>query len=720
MGDDRLPRPSLFLTCRLAQYVQKVRHRLQQRVQIKRKGTNPYGASYKRGLRLRAFSDLQRYAAFLYILSTVDTDDDRITVPRQAQTVETTFPVKDAAHDRWVDSLLRDLDHNTHLKVYSLTKIAANDNLLLSHSEDTLVETIAQNVTLRHAAYLFDLSTLLLNRVDSIRAKGSLYSENGLEYEPEYKRLKDEIFIANLVHLLRRLQYMLYQALIRRSIQALDECAHHWYEHWLLRQKADDGWFAEWPDSQPPFSSTMPWNIKPSLVVLWGVCWMFYMHPPGSGTEQENVPAQPVLGGADLWNWERGAMDNNQGTAAPAPPFLSRDSSWPDASGGNFPYASSLPQQPESITTSNVWPHTQGEPFFALPTSSSIPNLTVSPVSAPPTTQSLFDPNSTDLNYPNRNLSLPVEFYQGYDFSSTMGGGGGEDIGYPSPHSVKNEAEPDFFDRRMSLTSQSSGIPPMSTAAVPQDLQFNSTSPSSEGSRQKLSIKREEPPRNDDGMLVCAHPDCQRDPPLFRRSCEWNKHMDKHERPYKCPDPACDKIQGFTYSGGLLRHQREVHKKNVATKKLLYCPIANCNRHVGQGHGFTRRENLNEHMRRRHATGSTSLAGVEVEVPSPDIRQTLQFTQQESPTQAFANKKRKRHLREEEEEDEEDVEAEISAVKSEERASSSSSVLTEKLARSERENRRKDEQIRQLEERVRNLLAALHGVRQQQQGLGMT
>lgn len=63
-------------------------------------------------------------------------------------------------------------------------------------------------------------------------------------------------------------------------------------------------------------------------------------------------------------------------------------------------------------------------------------------------------------------------------------------------------------------------------------------------------------------------------------------------------EPGCDKIQGFTYSGGLLRHQREVHKKNINAKKLMMCPYADCNRSTG--HGFTRQENLKEHLRRRH------------------------------------------------------------------------------------------------------------------------
>lgn len=74
--------------------------------------------------------------------------------------------------------------------------------------------------------------------------------------------------------------------------------------------------------------------------------------------------------------------------------------------------------------------------------------------------------------------------------------------------------------------------------------------------------------------------------------------MDKHDRPYKCYEPGCDKIQGFTYSGGLLRHQREVHKKNTDAKKTLMCPYADCNRSTGNG--FTRQENLREHLRRRH------------------------------------------------------------------------------------------------------------------------
>lgn len=75
--------------------------------------------------------------------------------------------------------------------------------------------------------------------------------------------------------------------------------------------------------------------------------------------------------------------------------------------------------------------------------------------------------------------------------------------------------------------------------------------------------------------------------------------MDKHDRPYRCPHAQCAKLQGFTYSGGLLRHEREVHNKHGGPKAFLMCPHPNCKRHTEKG--FTRRENLQEHLRRVHS-----------------------------------------------------------------------------------------------------------------------
>jgi hypothetical protein len=93
--------------------------------------------------------------------------------------------------------------------------------------------------------------------------------------------------------------------------------------------------------------------------------------------------------------------------------------------------------------------------------------------------------------------------------------------------------------------------------------------------------------------------------------------MDKHERPYKCHRPGCEKLQGFTYSGGLLRHEREVHKLHGGTEKALYCPHRDCKRHSGSG--FTRKENLVEHLRRVHrrASGEPDAVMTEPNMQSP-------------------------------------------------------------------------------------------------------
>jgi hypothetical protein len=74
--------------------------------------------------------------------------------------------------------------------------------------------------------------------------------------------------------------------------------------------------------------------------------------------------------------------------------------------------------------------------------------------------------------------------------------------------------------------------------------------------------------------------------------------MVTHARPYKCTIKGCEKRQGFTKNGGLLRHEREVHKLHGGSKRSCFCPFKNCER--SSGVSFTRKENLAEHIRRVH------------------------------------------------------------------------------------------------------------------------
>ncbi|OTA90495.1 hypothetical protein M434DRAFT_13892 [Hypoxylon sp. CO27-5] len=116
--------------------------------------------------------------------------------------------------------------------------------------------------------------------------------------------------------------------------------------------------------------------------------------------------------------------------------------------------------------------------------------------------------------------------------------------------------------------------------------------------------------KNKEGKYYCSFPGCSAKTRVFNRKCEWSKHMDKHDRPYKCMAPGCEKLTGFTYPGGLSRHEREVHGKHGGPKNPLYCPHGNCKRHEGKT--FSRMENLNEHLRRVHTPNDA------VAAPTPE------------------------------------------------------------------------------------------------------
>jgi ankyrin repeat protein len=52
------------------------------------------------------------------------------------------------------------------------------------------------------------------------------------------------------------------------------------------------------PNRRRPPCTTMPWSIWPALVVLWGVCWMFYCSPSTSQPDESSVTLQNGLLGS--------------------------------------------------------------------------------------------------------------------------------------------------------------------------------------------------------------------------------------------------------------------------------------------------------------------------------------------------------------------------------------------------------------------------------------
>lgn len=147
----------------------------------------------------------------------------------------------------------------------------------MRQSSNTLAEELllSSQFGLAQAAYLFDLSTLLIGRLEAIQG-GSVAASVPCGLPGDAKAT------ANLTHLLLRLQHQLFRLLVNHGLQRIEAVAGRWQEFWQQQRQLGDNWFAEWPDGRRPLSTTWPWNnVRPSLLVLWGVCWMFY-DPYGS------------------------------------------------------------------------------------------------------------------------------------------------------------------------------------------------------------------------------------------------------------------------------------------------------------------------------------------------------------------------------------------------------------------------------------------------------
>ncbi|KAH7382392.1 hypothetical protein DE146DRAFT_226199 [Phaeosphaeria sp. MPI-PUGE-AT-0046c] len=91
----------------------------------------------------------------------------------------------------------------------------------------------------------------------------------------------------------------------------------------------------------------------------------------------------------------------------------------------------------------------------------------------------------------------------------------------------------------------------------------------------------------------CRFEGCER---TFDRACELNRHKKTHlgssERPHQCEH--CH--EGFLYPKDLARHQKK-HIDQPSDKNNFYCEFRGCN----NLEGFSRRDNLLRHQRKKHS-----------------------------------------------------------------------------------------------------------------------
>ncbi|KIW76962.1 hypothetical protein Z517_09406 [Fonsecaea pedrosoi CBS 271.37] len=100
--------------------------------------------------------------------------------------------------------------------------------------------------------------------------------------------------------------------------------------------------------------------------------------------------------------------------------------------------------------------------------------------------------------------------------------------------------------------------------------------------------ERNATPNAADGLYDCEY--CEEKFPVAHA---WKKHMDKHERPYKCTFEGCTNRDGFSKPCALMRHHEHLHLRKVQ----WFCIFEDCDRHE---RGFFRSDHARKHEERVH------------------------------------------------------------------------------------------------------------------------
>ena len=208
-----------------------------------------------------------------------------------------------------VARLLDKLDTFAPPQKVSTATIAADDSLFLRY--DARNDVFSKDVTT--LGKILDITSALLGRLQSCfgsldRCATKCADNLGLFDGCDLACRKTA---ANLEHILLCLQSAALQSLNYYYLKVAEAEFVHWHSYWQQRWQTGDAWFAEWPNGRRPLSTTWPWNVKPSLLVLWGVCWMFYGN--------EEVPRKPQA--AEFFN-----EDFRTGQSPHLPPHFPRTS----------------------------------------------------------------------------------------------------------------------------------------------------------------------------------------------------------------------------------------------------------------------------------------------------------------------------------------------------------------------------------------------------------
>jgi hypothetical protein len=189
-------------------------------------------------------------------------------------------------------SVLNSVDKRLGPSGSALSAIASDNTLFLKQDQSLNLEACNLNDIIQSLVAVHEAITVL-------EACRSQYGDEWLVAQGQDAGLNfDELFIANYEHLLWRLRSQLVDALTHKVLESLLLGDHDKKQHRLL------SWFTEFADKPRPLS-TFPWTIKPSLAVLWGVCWMFYDSHDQNMAQRSNprVSRYALLQNVELPQW---------------------------------------------------------------------------------------------------------------------------------------------------------------------------------------------------------------------------------------------------------------------------------------------------------------------------------------------------------------------------------------------------------------------------------
>lgn len=171
----------------------------------------------------------------------------------------------------WI-SLLHDLDAAATVKEISLSSIASQDCLFLQH--DLYLTPVAKDMS--ELQYIVSVTSTLLCTLREVSHHSKDTSPGLGMKKAGCKEIDCEEYIANLEHLIMCIHTCAMDAIAHHFLNVIKDTILRWYQLWLYKRGAVDVWFTEWPDGRHLLNRTWPWNVEPALLVLWGVCWMFF------------------------------------------------------------------------------------------------------------------------------------------------------------------------------------------------------------------------------------------------------------------------------------------------------------------------------------------------------------------------------------------------------------------------------------------------------------